>query len=140
MSSAPITSAPITSAPITSAPIVAVPPSIVLLDAGGDARLLREVCAGAEEEGVPVDVETADGPESVGELTSGAATGLAYLAAGRSRLQVGIGLDRAGGVAVHHSTLPEHAPALTVASGAGRTGWRRAGRVAARIVKRLPLA
>ena len=127
-------------APINPAPIASVPPSIVLLDAGGDARLLREVCAGAEEEGVPVDVETAAGTESVGDLTSGAATGLAYLAAGRSRLQVGIGLDRAGEVAVHHSTLPEHAPALTVAGDAGPADQRRAGRVAARIVKRLPLA
>jgi hypothetical protein len=128
---------------IAAVPIAAVPPSIVVLDAGSDARLLREVCAGAEEEGVPVEVETADSALSVctssGGLTAGAATGLAYLAAGRSRLQVGIGLDRAGGVAVHHSSLPEFAPALTAAGDAGPADWRRAGRVAARIVKRLPL-
>jgi hypothetical protein len=106
------------------------PPTMVIADSGADPALLREVCAGAEEEGVPVEITPAPPP--------GHAVELAHEAAGRSRLEVGIGLTGSGDIAVHHATLPAAAPALTVRS-ANAPDARRAGRTAARIVKHLPL-
>jgi hypothetical protein len=106
------------------------PPTIVVADGGATPALLREVCAGAEEEGVPVEVQPSARPRT--------ATELAHTAAGRSRLEVGIGLTRDGGIAVHHNTLPADSPVLTVLSPAAPDA-RRAGRTAARIVKHLPL-
>jgi hypothetical protein len=55
-------------------------------------------------------------------------------------LEVGVGINATGDVAVHHATLPPHAPALTVTADAGPPQWRRAGAVAARIVTGLPIA
>ena len=104
------------------------PPAIVLRDGGANAELLREVCAGVEEEGVPVRVDSAQG--TAGDL--------ARAAAADSVLQVGIGVDRAGAVVVRHRLLAAHAPVLTVAEG-DRPDWRRAGRVAARIITTQPL-
>jgi hypothetical protein len=155
------------------------PPCIVVLDGGCAPAVLREVCAGAEEEGVPVRVDSPDGPAPAGSPDGSAPSGetdapsgeteapvlsgetdapalsdgpaadgssgaarLARVAALRSRLEVGVGLDRSGAVVVQHATLPETAPALRVPAGPGSSGpdWRRAGRVAARIVTRLPLS
>jgi hypothetical protein len=106
-------------------------PSVVLFRrADAPPEVLREVCAGVEEEGVPARV--VGGPEGAD------AVALAYAAARESRLEVGVGLgDRA--VAVHHAKLPERSPAQVVPAEAGAGGWRRAGRSAARIVKGLPL-
>ena len=92
---------------------------------------LREVCAGAEEEGVPTDVTEVPGPDDV--------TALAHAAAGESRLGVGIGLDAAGAAAVHHGTLPEGRPVVETPAQAASSDWRRVGRIAARVVKHLPL-
>ncbi|WP_028937240.1 glycerol dehydratase reactivase beta/small subunit family protein [Pseudonocardia spinosispora] len=105
------------------------PPTILVLDAGAPSALLREVCAGAEEQGVPVSVTDA----------AGDATQLAFAAAGRSRLQVGIGLSGDGTVAVHHATLPEDSPPLCLPRDAQAAEWRLAGQLAARMVTRLPL-
>jgi hypothetical protein len=105
-------------------------------DAG--ARALREVCAGAEEEGVPTRVLVADaGACVVSEVPE--APVLAHCAALDSRLDVGIGLDGRGQVSVHHAKLPEGSPVRTLPAGAGPADWRWAGRTAARIVKGLPL-
>ncbi|MCZ2835917.1 glycerol dehydratase reactivase beta/small subunit family protein [Modestobacter sp. VKM Ac-2985] len=96
------------------------------------AAVLREVCAGAEEEGVPTDV--VDVP-----ARSAGAVGLAHAAAQDSPLEVGVGVDAAGAVAVHHGKLPADRPAATAGPDAGPQDWRRTGRTAARIVKGLPL-
>jgi hypothetical protein len=52
---------------------------------------------------------------------------------------VGIGLDAAGAAAVHHGTLPEGTPVVTTPARALSPDWRRVGRIAARVVKHLPL-
>jgi hypothetical protein len=65
---------------------------------------LRELTAGMEEEGVPFRVEKAE---------AGGAAELAHAAAHASTLDVGIGVDAAGHICVHHSKLPPDAPALT---------------------------
>ena len=107
------------------------PPVIVVRHGGAPAVAVREVRAGAEEEGVPTRVE---------EMASGPAGALAHAAAVASPLEVGVGIDANGGVAVHHATLPPHTPALAVAADGGPPQWRRAGAVAARIVTGLPIA
>jgi hypothetical protein len=96
--------------------------------------VLREVCAGAEEEGVPTEV--VDASEG---LAAQDATALAHAAARASRLEVGIGLDSSGAAAVHHGKLPERHPAATTGPAASPADWRRAGRIGARVVKGLPL-
>ena len=95
------------------------------------AAVLRQVCAGVEEEGVPTDVTEVPGPHD--------ATALAHAAAAESRLGVGIGLDAAGAAAVHHSTLPERTPVVATPAQAPSSDGRRVGRIAARVVKHLPL-
>jgi hypothetical protein len=107
------------------------PPVIVVRHAGAPVTAVREVRAGAEEEGVPTRVEYA---------ATGAAAELAHAAALDSPLEVGVGIDATGGVAVHHATLPPDAPALAVTADPGPPHWRRAGAVAARIVTGLPIA
>jgi len=106
------------------------PAVVVLAHHDTDPGVLREVCAGAEEEGVPTRV-------AVPDRDAGDVTDLAHTAARDSRLGVGVGLDAAGGVAVHHALLPARRP--VVLADAGPAQWRRAGRTAARIVKRTPL-
>ncbi|HEV7725379.1 MAG TPA: glycerol dehydratase reactivase beta/small subunit family protein [Modestobacter sp.] len=96
--------------------------------------VLREVCAGAEEEGVPTEVVDAPGG---GEAQD--ATALAHAAALESRLDVGIGVDASGAAAVHHGKLPEDRPPATTGPDAAPPDWRRAGRIGARVVKGLPL-
>ena len=106
------------------------PAVLVLVHPDTDPVARREVCAGAEEEGVPARV-------AVSGRDAGDVTDLAHTAARGSPLSVGVGLDAAGGVAVHHALLPARRPALF--ADARPAQWRRAGRTAARIVKRTPL-
>jgi hypothetical protein len=107
------------------------PAVLVYRHRGAPSPVLREVCAGAEEEGVPTEV--VDAPDG------GDATALAHAAAQASRLEVGIGVDASGASAVHHGKLPERSPAATTGPDAAAPDWRRAGRVGARVVKGLPL-
>ncbi|SDY57518.1 Dehydratase medium subunit [Modestobacter sp. DSM 44400] len=107
------------------------PAVLVYRHPGTPPAVLRQVCAGAEEEGVPTEV--VDAPDG------GDATALAHAAAQASRLDVGIGLDASGAAAVHHGKLPERGPAATTGLDGTPADWRRAGRTAARVVKGLPL-
>ncbi len=108
-----------------------VEPPVLVLAHHPDAppAVLREVSAGAEEEGVPLRARSTAG---------GTAVELAHAAARASRLSVGVGVAADGAVAVHHAQLPADHPALEVADG-DAPDWRRAGRVAARVVTGLPL-
>ncbi|WP_226380647.1 glycerol dehydratase reactivase beta/small subunit family protein [Pseudonocardia sp. KRD291] len=54
-------------------------------------------------------------------------------------MEVGIGVDADGAVAVHHASLPGSAPVALLRPGAPAAELRIAGRTAARIVKCLPL-
>lgn len=83
------------------------PAIVVLHRVGPDGECcLRELTAGMEEEGVPFRVEEA-------EAEAGGAVELAHAAAHASTLDVGIGVDTAGHICVHHAKLPPDAPALT---------------------------
>jgi hypothetical protein len=107
------------------------PAVLVYRHPGAPVAVLRQVCAGVEEEGVPTDVVDVPGAHD--------ATALAHAAAEESRLGVGIGLDASGAAAVHHGTLPERTPVAATPARASSADWRRAGRIAARVVKHLPL-
>ena len=110
-----------------------IPSVVVLRSAEAGARVLREVCAGIEEEGVPTRVVVPSGDSDSDSET----VLLAHEAAEESRLDVGVALG-VEAVVVHHAKLPERSPAHVVAAEAGTAGWRGAGRSAARIVKGLP--
>jgi len=106
-------------------------PAIVLgHDGAPDPSVLRQVCAGAEEEGVPIRSEIRSGRD---------AAVTAHGAALASVLEVGIGIGTDGTVAVHHASLPEADPVVRVPCRASAAELRVAGRTAARIVKTLPL-
>ncbi|GAA1313039.1 hypothetical protein Psi02_68780 [Planotetraspora silvatica] len=100
-------------------------PAVVVLCRTGNRRCLRELGAGMEEEGVPF--RTGDG-------TGGSAVELAFAAAQASDLDVGVGMDAAGNVCVHHAKLPPDMPALTGRAADART----MGHNAARLVVGIP--
>jgi len=115
-------------------------PAVVLRvdDAWRDTPVLAELLAGLEEEGVPgrVDWVSAAMPEQ-GEP---AAVALAHQAALASRLEVGLGLDRSGALALHQRRQPLEAPLMVVpARLVDRPTARAMGMNAARLVKVQPL-
>jgi hypothetical protein len=120
---------------------VEIPSIVVLRPAEAGAQVLREVCAGIEEEGVPTRVVVPSGDSDTDTDTDTDSDSdtvlLAHEAAQESRLDVGVALG-VEAVVVHHAKLPERSPAQVVPAEAGTAGWRGAGRSAARIVKGLP--
>jgi hypothetical protein len=108
-----------------------VAPAVVVRYAGGHPEVLRQVCAGLEEEGVPARVEPATDPPGC--------VALAHAAARASPLETGIGIDAAGAVAVHHAALPRTAPVRVLRAGAAAAEHRLAGGAAARVVTVQPL-
>ncbi len=105
-------------------------PAILVLSRSS-GQLESEVLAGIEEEGVPAVVERPAGDED--------AMALACDAAGRSSLSVGVGIDSAGRVCVHHDKLPQPLAELMAPAGAASGALRILGHNAARIVVGVPL-
>jgi hypothetical protein len=107
----------------------ALPPA-VLVAAHDEAPsdVVRELCAGAEEQGVPTALL---GSSSVAAEEAG------RHAASESRLEVGVGVGVDGAVVVRHALVP-HA-VLTLGAGAPPHDVRVLGGDAARIVAGLPL-
>ncbi|OXM73113.1 MULTISPECIES: glycerol dehydratase reactivase beta/small subunit family protein [Amycolatopsis] len=99
-------------------------PAVVVRCRDASSPWLREIRAGMEEEGVPLVVE---------EVSAGDALVLAYAAACRSTLDVGIGV--ADEVCVHHAKRPAGSPALTGPLSRARV----LGHNAARMVVGIPL-
>jgi hypothetical protein len=95
----------------------------------GGGAVLREALRGIEEESVPSEIkyDTADD-----------ATLLAYSAAERSTLEVGIGIDEKGLLAVHYRKLPRDRPLFLIDSTMGLGEVRKACANAARLVKNTP--
>jgi hypothetical protein len=106
-------------------------PSIKLFVSSGfnSPENLRELLYGAEEEGVPCEVEAA------GE--SGAIA-LAYKAAEASVLGVGLGLDAAGMAAAHYNKLSADKPLFTLNYRLDSGKLRGLAANAARLVKGMP--
>ena len=107
-------------------------PKIEVLIARGNARhpSLLQVLYGIEEEQVPVSITETDG-ESVEKM--------AYEAAERSKLEVGIGMDAAGNFALHHKKLEIHSPYIRLPKRSSDERARIFGNNSARLVKRMPL-
>lgn len=106
-----------------------VKPTIVVLSAGC-VLIERAVLAGIEEEGVPYTVERVADHRP--------ATEFAPLAAARSPLGVGVGVDSLGRVCVHLDKLATVVAELISPPG-DRAAARALGHNAARIVVGLPL-
>jgi hypothetical protein len=107
----------------------ALPPAVLVAvheDAPPD--VVREVCAGAEEQGIPTALLSS---------RAGDADDAGRDAAGESRLAVGVGIDAAGAVVVRHALVPHAVTAL--APGSSAADLRVLGADAARIVAGLPL-
>jgi hypothetical protein len=92
-------------------------------------EVLANVLAGAEEEGVPCEVE---------KHTGATAVVLAYQAASKSVLGVGIGLDGEGMLAVHFQKLPEDKPLFLFNYRIEQDKVRGTAENAARLVKGIP--
>ncbi len=105
-------------------------PAILVLSSDNGV-IEHEVLAGIEEEGVPCVVERPRGDED--------ANTLGRLAAGRSSLSVGIGIDGRGRVSVQHQKLAESPPGLSTEGPTDLTLARTLGHNAARIVVGIPL-
>ncbi|MHC1558566.1 glycerol dehydratase reactivase beta/small subunit family protein [Actinomycetospora sp. C-140] len=105
-------------------------PPAVLVAVHDDAPLgvVREVCAGAEEQGVPTALLGAPSP---------AAQDAGRHAASESRLEVGVGVGADGAVVVRHALVPDAITGLD--AGATAPELRILGADAARIVAGLPL-
>lgn len=105
-------------------------PAILVLSCA-DGRVEDEVLAGIEEEGVPSLVERPRTPADAMEL--------ARLAAGRSSLSVGVGIDEDGRVSVQQDKLPAPLSELASDGPAAPMVARILGHNAARIVVGIPL-
>lgn len=96
-----------------------------------DPEILRHLCAGIEEEGVPHEMVPVNPvPDALAEASR---------AAGRSMLGVGVGIADDGTMAVAHESFSDERAALRLDSPATATTARQLGHNAARIVTRLPL-
>jgi propanediol dehydratase-reactivating factor small subunit len=113
-------------------PPTSTPPAVIVAyrPHPGCAEALREICAGIEEEGIhsrTIALETTN------------ATALAYEAASRSTLLVGVGVDQ-GELCVHVAALPADTPLEhRKASSRERACQRHIGHNAARLAKAMPL-
>jgi hypothetical protein len=106
----------------------ALPPA-VLVGVADDAppAVVRELCAGAEEQGIPTAI--------LGSARDADAAG--RHAASESRLEVGVGVGSDGAVVVRHALVPD--AILTAPAGTSAADLRLLGADAARIVAGLPL-
>jgi hypothetical protein len=110
---------------------VRIPAIKVFLSADfNSTETLRELLYGAEEEGVPCQVEQ--------QTSTGAAVQLSYEGALASVLGVGIGLDSKGAAAVHFQKLPEDAPLFELNYRIDVDKVRILSSNAARLVKGIP--
>jgi hypothetical protein len=108
-------------------------PHIQVMVARGNANhpMLKQVLYGIEEEEVPVQITEVDSAQSVVDM--------AFEAAERSKLEVGIGMDSAGNFVLHHKKLDKGQPYLRLAKRCAADSARIFGNNSARIVKRMPL-
>jgi hypothetical protein len=98
-----------------------------------EPELLHDLLSGAEEENVPCELENTPAGEGLSDAVS-----LAFRAAGRSTLGVGIGIDGRGILAVHYEKLPEDSPLFVVQYRIEREKVRNAAANAARLIKGIP--
>ena len=108
--------------------MIARKPTILIFTVRPDATLLREICAGIEEEGVLYDVIT---------QPSGEASALATMASGMSMLGSGVALVEKS-AALHIKGMETRATLLGYESATPEQA-RDLGANSARVIKKLPL-
>ncbi len=107
----------------------ALPPAVlVAVHDEAPPGVVRELCAGAEEQGIPTALLGSRAP---------AADPAGRHAASESRLEVGMGVGADGAVVVRHALVPD--AVLALEAGASSRALRVLGADAARIVAGLPL-
>ena len=94
-----------------------------------DSKALDTILYGAEEEGIPVEIEKKSGDN---------AFEMALAASKASVLLIGIGVSSSEGV-VNYAKLPKDKPIDHAALNAGEDALRQLGCNAARMAKRVPL-
>ena len=92
---------------------------------------LAKISEGIEEEGIPYRF-------SVQPTDSGGIVELSSRAAHASLLEVGIGMDQQGNIALHYRKLPDDTPLFKLLQPCNDVELRRFGSHAARLVKGLP--
>lgn len=124
---------------VTGRATPASPAVVVYVDPSrAGTALLFELLAGLEEEGVPGQVHVIPVSSKVQEPLF--AVQLAYAAAKSSALEVGLGLDAQGAIALHHRRAEPNKPVFAAAGGSVDGLVARAfGSNAARLVKVQPL-
>lgn len=95
----------------------------------GGKNILKQICYGIEEEGIPYEVIMVDDCSNHIKM--------AYEACQNSRLGVGIGISE-GYVALHYEKLQEEEPLFNVSTHGDIETIRAIGKNSARLVKRLP--
>lgn len=104
-------------------------PSVhVRYTAGAPKETLRQLQYGIEEEGIPWELQAAEGE----------ALDLAWDASRSSRLEVGIGLDT-DELILHFAKLERAQPLFRIPARSGEELIRALGSNAARLVKKMPL-
>ncbi len=92
-------------------------------------QILSDVTSGVEEESIPFDIQVKETDDGVL---------LAYEGATESSLQVGIGIDSKGIIAVHYTTLDKNTPLFKIDYNFERDKIRKIGSNSARLVKGVP--
>ena len=104
---------------------------IFYIQLSGAERSLKKLSEGIEEEGVPYQfVVVSKQAEN--------ATQIACQAAHASLLEVGIGMDGQGNLALHYRKLPDHEPLFQLLPPYSNEELRCFGSHAARLIKGLP--
>ncbi|WP_434777903.1 glycerol dehydratase reactivase beta/small subunit family protein [Neisseria sp. Ec49-e6-T10] len=103
---------------------------VFIAHADNAEQIKKALAEGMEEEGVPYHFCAQNEPLN--------AVDLARLAAQESPLQVGVGVDKQGSIAIHHQKLPDDRPLFLVHLPYPNTQMRKLGNHAARLVKGLP--
>lgn len=94
-----------------------------------DLQVIRELCFGIEEEGIPFFVL---------EQSEGSASTLAVQASSHSQLEVGIGVNEKGGLCLHQAKLPDNFYLFEVNAFDRQVQLRHYGANSARLVKGMP--
>ncbi len=92
-------------------------------------QVLLDIVSGIEEESIPLTIEIKDIDDGVA---------LSYEAAVESMLDVGVGIDSKGIVAVHYTNLQKEIPLFKVNYNIDKDKIRSIGSNSARLVKGIP--
>ncbi|BBS92420.1 MULTISPECIES: glycerol dehydratase reactivase beta/small subunit family protein [Enterobacteriaceae] len=97
-----------------------------------DSNILRQICLGLEEQGVPCRLQPCSHDDS--------ALAYARAAAARSALQTGLGVNVNGEVVLTHQQYPADRALRRCSPGSSSAQWRNIGANAGQLVKVIPFS